>query len=391
MAEKILAVDDEVDILQLIEMTLISDGFEVITASNGIEALEKARIHMPDLILLDLMMPEMDGFEVIENLKQAPEMRDIPVVMLTARAQAHERIEGLSAGADDYIVKPFELEELRLRIESILAHTRKTKYINPLIGALGDWFTEDGVEQFAEHLRTASAIQQHLLPQLEPQLAGFDISGLLESSMSISGDFYDFVPLEDNRLGIVIADVRGKGIPAALLMVMIRTSLRLVCREDISPSSVLKRVNDLLVIDTAPDFFATIVYGILDPKSMTFTYSNAGHCYPMLLRGDKIEELQTGGMILGCFGFAEFETETIELESGNKILFYTDGLTEAEFEAAGEFYGEERLEQVFKKNSNLPADELCKKIREDLFGFCGTNQQKDDITIVAIKASTSRD
>ena len=391
MAEKILAVDDEVDILQLIEMTLISDGFEVVTASNGIEALEKARIHMPDLILLDLMMPEMDGFEVIENLKQAPEMRDIPVVMLTARAQAHERIEGLSAGADDYIVKPFELEELRLRIESILAHTRKTKYINPLIGALGDWFTEDGVEQFAEHLRTASAIQQHLLPQSEPQLAGFDISGLLESSMSISGDFYDFIPLEDNRLGIVIADVRGKGIPAALLMVMIRTSLRLVCREDISPSSVLKRVNDLLVIDTAPDFFATIVYGILDPKSMTFTYSNAGHCYPMLLRGEKIEELQTGGMILGCFGFAEFETETIELESGDKILFYTDGLTEAEFEAEGEFYGEERLEQVFKKNSNLPADELCKKIREDLFGFCGTNQQKDDITIVAIKASTSRD
>ena len=391
MAEKILAVDDEVDILQLIEMTLISDGFEVITASNGIEALEKARIHMPDLILLDLMMPEMDGFEVIENLKQAPEMRDIPVVMLTARAQAHERIEGLSAGADDYIVKPFELEELRLRIESILAHTRKTKYINPLIGALGDWFTEDGVEQFAEHLRTASAIQQHLLPQLEPKLAGFDISGLLESSMSISGDFYDFIPLEDNRLGIVIADVRGKGIPAALLMVMIRTSLRLVCREDISPSSVLKRVNDLLVIDTTPDFFATIVYGILDPKSMTFTYSNAGHCYPMLLRGEKIEELQTGGIILGCFGFAEFETETIELESGNKILFYTDGLTEAEFEAEGEFYGEERLEQVFKKNSNLPADELCKKIREDLFGFCGTNQQKDDITIVAIKASTSRD
>ena len=391
MAEKILAVDDEVDILQLIEMTLISDGFEVVTASNGIEALEKARIHMPDLILLDLMMPEMDGFEVIENLKQAPEMRDIPVVMLTARAQAHERIEGLSAGADDYIVKPFELEELRLRIESILAHTRKTKYINPLIGALGDWFTEDGVEQFAEHLRTASAIQQHLLPQLEPKLAGFDISGLLESSMSISGDFYDFVPLGDNRLGIVIADVRGKGIPAALLMVMIRTSLRLVCREDISPSSVLKRVNDLLVIDTAPDFFATIVYGILDPKSMTFTYSNAGHCYPMLLRGEKIEELQTGGMILGCFGFAEFETETIELESGDKILFYTDGLTEAEFEAEGEFYGEERLEQVFKKNSNLPADELCRKIREDLFGFCGTNQQKDDITIVAIKASTSRD
>ena len=391
MVEKILAVDDELDILQLIEMTLISDGFEVVTASNGIEALEKARIHTPDLILLDLMMPEMDGFEVIKNLKQTPEMKNIPVIMLTARAQAHERIEGLSAGADDYITKPFELEELKLRIESILAHTRKTKYINPLIGALGDWFTEDGMEQFAEHLRTASAIQQHLLPQSDPELEGFDISGLLESSMSVSGDFYDFVPFEDNRLGIVIADVRGKGIPAALLMVMIRTAMRLVCREDISPSSVLKRVNDLLVIDTTPDFFATMVYGILDPNSLTFTYSNAGHCYPILLKGEKIEELQTGGMILGCFGFAEFETETIELEMGNKILFYTDGLTEAETKAEEEFYGEERLKQVFKKNSDLSADELCRKIREDLFDFCGTNQQKDDITIVAVKASTSRD
>ena len=391
MAEKILAVDDELDILQLIEMTLISDGFEVVTASNGIEALEKARIHTPDLILLDLMMPEMDGFEVIKNLKQTPNMRNIPVIMLTARAQAHERIEGLSAGADDYITKPFELDELKLRIESILAHTRKAKYINPLISALGDWFTEDGMEQFAEHLRTAAAIQQHLLPQSDPELEGFDISGLLESSMSVSGDFYDFVPFEDDRLGIVIADVRGKGIPAALLMVMIRTAMRLVCREDISPSSVLKRVNDLLVIDTTPDFFATMVYGILDPNSLTFTYSNAGHCYPMLLKGEKIEELQAGGMILGCFGFAEFETETIELEMGNKILFYTDGLIEAETKAEEEFYGEERLKQVFKKNSDLSADELCSKIREDLLDFCGTNQQKDDITIVTVKANTSRD
>ena len=388
MSKSILIIDDDKRLRELLEDYLKEKKYKIYLCDDFSSANEILQYFLFDLVIIDRMMPSGDGIDLIKIIK---ENKNIPVIMLTARAQAHERIEGLSAGADDYITKPFELEELRLRIESILAHTRKTKYINPLIGALGGWFTEDGVEQFAEHLRTASAIQQHLLPQSEPQLAGFDISGLLESSMSISGDFYDFVPLGDNRLGIVIADVRGKGIPAALLMVMIRTSLRLVCREDISPSSVLKRVNDLLVIDTAPDFFATIVYGILDPKSMTFTYSNAGHCYPMLLRGEKIEELQTGGMILGCFGFAEFETETIELESGDKILFYTDGLTEAEFEAEGEFYGEERLEQVFRKNSNLPADELCRKIREDLFGFCGTNQQKDDITIVAIKASTSRD
>jgi len=286
MAETILAVDDDIDILDLVQMSLTADGFDVVTASNGPDALEQARAHSPDLILLDLMMPGMGGFEVMEKLKADSQTRTIPVIMLTARAQTHEKVQGLNAGADDYITKPFDLKELTARIESVLGRTRPTKYINPLIGAMGDWFTETGIEQLASHLQTATMIQQKLLPQGAPDLPGFDIAGLLRSSMAVSGDFYDFIPLgsEAGRLGVTIADVRGKGIPAALLMVMIRTALRLVCREESSPGSVLKRINDLLAIDTDPELFATMVYGILDSRSMTFTYSNAGHCYPLHLR-----------------------------------------------------------------------------------------------------------
>ena len=387
MAETILTVDDDIDILELVEMSLTADGFDVITANDGISALEQAKTHLPDLILLDLMMPVVDGFEVLEKLKVDAQTRTIPVIMLTARAQTHEKVRGLNAGADDYITKPFDLGELTARIEAVLGRTRPTKYINPLIGAMGDWFSEAGIEQLASHLQTAAMIQQKLLPQGSPDLPGFDIAGMLRSSMTVSGDFYDFIPLADNRLGIAIADVRGKGIPAALLMVMIRTTLRLVCREEASPAAILKRINDLLVIDTDPDLFATMIYGILDPVAMTFTYSNAGHCYPLYLKnqGTDVDQLKIGGIVLGSFDFAEFEPEAIHCEPGGEILLYTDGVTETERESDGTFYSEEKLSEIFQSSRNLSAEMLCQAIETDLLNFSGTNHRNDDITIVVIK------
>ena len=403
MAETILAVDDDVDILDLLEMSLHSDGFNVVTANNGVSGIALARTHIPDLILLDLMMPKMDGFEVITKLRADSHTRAIPVIILTARAQITEKIQGLDAGADDYITKPFDLNELTARIKAVLGRTQPTKYINPLIGAMGDWFSETGVEQLAMHLKTASTIQQRLLPQFPPKLPGCDIAGFLRSSTSISGDFYDFIPLEHNRLGLAIADVCGNGIPAALLMVMIRTALRLVCREESSPASVLKRINDLLVIDTEADIFATMVYGILDSESLMFTYSNAGHCYPLhlknadstgelstrnqLARGSApISHLQTGGMILGGFDFAEFDNQSIQLEADDVILFYTDGITEAERETDGVLYGEERLVDVFQSIHQSSAETICSAIEMNLLDFSGAKHQSDDLTLVVVKA-----
>lgn len=403
MAQTILAVDDDVDILDLLEISLDSDGYNVITAGDGLDAIAKAKSHVPDLIVLDLMMPMMDGFEVIDNLRADSQTRAIPVIMLTARAQTNEKLQGLDAGADDYITKPFDLKELSARIKAVLGRTQTTKYINPLIGAMGDWFSETGVEQLATHLKTAATIQQRLLPQVPPDIPGFDINGVLRSSTSVSGDFYDFILLDDGCVGIVIADVRGKGIPAALLMVMIRTALRLVCRQESSPAAVIKSINNLLVIDTEPDLFATMVYGILDPKALTFTYSNAGHCHPLHLKdpGNRkqraienqdtnltIHQLRTGGMVAGSFDFAEFESETVQLQCGDTIFFYTDGITEAERETDGEFYGEERLLDVIRSNKNLSAEMICKTIEDNLMDFIGRKQQTDDLTLIVLKTTT---
>ncbi len=393
MSETILAVDDDIDILELIQMSLEAEGFDVITANDGMSGLEKARTHSPDLILLDLMMPVMDGFEVIGKLKADEQTRAIPVIMLTARAQTHERVQGLHAGADDYVTKPFDLDELTARIEAVLGRTLPTKYINPLISTMGDWFTEEGVEQLASHLEAAAMIQQNLIPKQAPNVPGFDIAGFLRSSMTVSGDFYDFIPLDNNRLGIAIADVRGKGIPAALLMVMIRTILRLICREETSPAAALKRINDLLAIDTDPDLFATMVYGILDSAAKTFTYSSAGHCYPLHLKngGTEVDELKEGGMLLGTFGHAVFESETIPLAPGDELLLYTDGVTEAERKSDETFYGEERLAAILESNSHQPAETFCQTIETALFDFSGTDHRDDDVTIVVIKATDGKE
>lgn len=387
MADKILVVDDDFEILELVELSLTADGFEVITTGSGAEALAKVKQDAPDLILLDLMMPQMDGYEVMNRLKADMILSDIPVIMLTARAQVDDKVKGLSTGADDYITKPFDLGELTARIEAVLSRTRRTKYVNPLMRAMGDWFTEDKVEQLAYHLETAAEMQQRLLPKETPQLNHIEIAGVLKSAMVVAGDFYDFIPLDsEDQLGVAIYDIRGKGPPAAMLMMMVRAILRLVCREECSPDKVLKKINDILAIDTDPELFATMVYGILDAKSLTFSYSNAGHCYPIKVNSQtkRTKLLDTGGMLLGIFDFALFESETILLNKNDVLVLYTDGITETE-NADEELFGEERLTEVIQKSADLSAGEICEQIENSLVEFSGTKQRSDDLTIVVIK------
>lgn len=384
MREKILVVDDEPDILDLVEWTLTSEDFEVVTAKDGLEALEKVRTTHPDLILLDLSMPGMDGFEVMEVLRSTPETADIPVIILTARAQITDKLRGLSSGADDYITKPFELDTLVSRILSLLSRTRRSRYQNPLMGAHGEWSGE--IEQLARHLETAAQIQHSLLPQEAPSLPGIQVVAMLQSSLNISGDFYDFIPFDDGRFGIAIADIRGKGIPAALLMMMVRTVLRIVAREESSPADVLKRINDFLASETTPDLFATMVYGILDPERKTFTYSNGGHCYPLLVNpaSHEVRFLDVGGMLIGIFELAEYVDQTLELKKDDFLFFYTDGLTETE-NVHGELFGEERLRAFVEELALLPLGKVCDTVRLRLTEFSGSSQRTDDMTVVAIR------
>jgi len=412
MAETILVVDDDLDILELLKMNLEPDGYEVRTESDGKQAVETATLDPPDLILLDVMMPHKDGFQVIEELKNIEDTKTVPVILLTARGQTEDKVQGLDAGADDYITKPFDLREVTARVKAVLGRTRSIKYINPLMRAMGSGFNEAGVQQLVGHLQAAAAIQKKLLPEQAPSFQGFDIGMLLQSSLSVSGDFYDFIPLSETRVGIVLGDVKGNGIPAALLMVMIRTALRLLCREEDDPASILKRINDLVVRDTDATLFATMIYGVMDTVTSTFTYSNGGHCYPLhWKRLGVMDVLKTGSMLVGAFEEATFASNICRLAPGDIVVFYTDGITETNAgddsvanenmlvgseEVKGHqnatspdvFYGQDRLVGCISENAILSASALCEAIVEDLARFSGSTQTHDDRALVVIKRNT---
>lgn len=411
MAETILVVDDDLDILELLKMNLEPEGYNVQTASDGESAVQSACTDPPDLILLDVMMPHKNGFQVVEELKDIEETKNVPIILVTARGQTEDKVRGLDTGADDYITKPFDLREVTARVEAVLGRTRPIKYINPLMRAMGEGFSEKGLEQLAGHLQAAAAIQKKLLPEQAPRIDGFDIATLLQSSTSVSGDFYDFIPLSETQIGIVLGDVKGSGIPAALLMVMIRTALRLLCHEEEAPAAILKRINDLVVQDTEADLFATMIYGILDTTDSTFTYSNGGHCYPFHWTQDRnITGLKTGGMLIGAFEEATFTTGSCLMAPGDIIAFYTDGITETgtqdstasegnqniatspESDDSNEdailtdsFYGGDRLAACLSENASLSASALCQAIVEDLARFSGSTQTHDDRALIVIK------
>lgn len=395
--ETILVIDDDTDILALLEMSLISDGFKVITASDGLSGIQNAQTSQPDLILLDVMMPQMDGLEVIKRLKDDNETRTIPVLWLTAKTQTEDKLRGLEIGGDDYITKPFDLREVTARINAVLGRTRPVKYINPLISAMGDSFTEAGVAELGSHLQAAAEIQMKLLPENPPTYQGFDFATLFRSSTSVSGDFYDFIPLTDTQIGVVLGDVKGHGIPAALLMVMIQTASRLLSNQENCPATILKSINTLLFQNTDLEQFATMVYGILELDSGRFTYANGGHCPPIHFitdtkntepqneMEDKFELLETGGMLIGAFDIATFASDTCQLTPGDVLVLYTDGVTETEGQEPNVFYGEERLIECFSKNTTLSAESLCEVLQKDLMEFSGTTQTKDDRAVVVIK------
>ncbi len=400
MPETILVVDDDLDILELLKMNLEPEGYTVRTASDGDSAIQSACTEPPDLILLDVMMPHKNGLQVIAELKNIDETKSIPVLLVTARGQTDDKVLGLETGADDYITKPFDLREVTARVEAVLGRTRPIKYINPLKRAMGEGFSEEGLQQLAGHLEAAAAIQKKLLPDQAPSFDTFDIANLLQSSTSVSGDFYDFIPLSETQVGIVLGDVKGNGIPAALLMVMIRTALRLLCYDEETPASILKRINDLVASDTEADLFATMIYGILDVQDSTFTYANGGHCYPFHYNSrNGIDVLKTGGMLIGAFEEATFTYGTCHLAPGDIILFYTDGITETEAaedttadeptnweqDTSNLFYGGDRLAACLAKNTELSVSALCEAILDDLAQFSGSTQTHDDRALIIIK------
>jgi sigma-B regulation protein RsbU (phosphoserine phosphatase) len=241
------------------------------------------------------------------------------------------------------------------------------------------------LEMQEQEFERAREIQQSLLPKEIPQLPGFEVAGAWQPARSVSGDYYDVLRLGDHRLGICIADVVGKGVSAALLMANVQAAVRAFASDIESPAQMCGRVNTLLHENIATGKFVTFFYGILDGQSHTFQYSNAGHLYPILISGGSVRTLEQGGAVLGVFPDWKYENSAVELRSGDRLLLFTDGITEAS-DADGQEFEEASIAAFAKANCALPAKELNARLLAEITAFCGA-QFQDDATLLVIAAN----
>jgi sigma-B regulation protein RsbU (phosphoserine phosphatase) len=236
-----------------------------------------------------------------------------------------------------------------------------------------------------EELSIARRIQKTFLPDKHPEMPGFDISGINIPSEKVGGDYYDFIPIIENQVGIAIGDVSGKGVPAALIMASFRASLIAEIRNNYAIRSVMFKVNNLLFESTESDIYVTAVYGVLDTKNRIFTFTNAGHNAPIFRRADgRMEYLIEGGVVLGTFENSKYEERPLSLSSGDLIVLYTDGVTEAKNEKEEEF-GTKRLKQVINDSHQLSAIQIQENIYKAVKNFTGNLPQADDLTMIVIK------
>jgi sigma-B regulation protein RsbU (phosphoserine phosphatase) len=370
---RVLIVDDLKANVEVLIHNL-RDEYKLSFALDGEGALRSVEKNPPDLVLLDIMMPGMDGYDVCRRLRASPQTREIPVMFLSALEDVQNKTLGFEAGGNDYLTKPFEIQEVKARVRSLL----KAKAYSDAVK-----------EKVASELRIAREIQMGLLPtDLAARTRGtpLDIHAVLGPARQVGGDLYDVIRPDADRVVVVVGDVSGKGIPAALFMAVTLTLVRSMSRELKQPDEILRRVNEELAAQNPHGLFVTLVCASFDLRDGCVTCASAGHQAPALLRDGEAPRLvlREAGTVAGVFPELEFPSETMTLQPGDHLVFYTDGVTEA-FDPQERLFGEDRLILALGRESGQTAAETVLKLLRAVRCHAGESPQSDDITIVAVR------
>jgi sigma-B regulation protein RsbU (phosphoserine phosphatase) len=372
-AETVLIVDDTADNLRLLAQMLAEGGYDVRAATSGTRALELAAADPPDLVLLDIRMPEMDGFEVCRQLKADRKTQHIPVVFISALNEVQDKLRGFEVGGVDYVTKPFQVEEVLARARTHLALRRFEQRM------------EEANRRFQEELELAGQVQASFLPRSGPELPGWEFALTLKPARETSGDFYDVLELPNGQLGLLVGDVADKGAAAALFMAMSWSLIRTFVERHLGePEKAPASVNDRLVGDAHASRFVTVLLAIVDPASGKLSYANAGHPPAYLVRASgETLALERTGPLLGMLADQGWRRGEAEMQSGDVLVMYTDGVTEA-MNAAGEPYGSDRLKAVLRASAAGTAESVVHAVLAGVNEFVGDALQTDDLALVAL-------
>ena len=376
---KILVVNDEPDlerlVLQQMRREIRRQQYEFVFAHNGIEALELlSQDRNIDLVVSDINMPKMDGLALLERI---PDVQpDVRSVIVSAYGDMKNIRTAMNRGAFDFVTKPVDFDDFRVTIErtlrNLLAWREATESREKLL-------------VIQNELDVASKMQQSILPTVFPADSRYQVFGSMTPAREVGGDFFDIMILEGGRIGIAVADVSGKGVPAALFMMSCRTLLKGAAIGTAHPGAVLKEVNQVLQADNEAMMFVTLFYAIFDPESGEMVYANGGHNPPIIVKADgsSSEIPVASGIALGIMPDMDFAEDALRISPGESIVFYTDGVTEAE-NAKAELFDVERLQMVFDGSPTKDAKEANKAVFEAVSAFAGETPQSDDITCITL-------
>ena len=366
----ILIVDDNPANVEILQMRLMANNYDVITATDGEMGLTIAREKLPDLILLDIMMPKMDGFEVCRKLKGDSALPFMPIILVTVKTESKDVVAGLEAGGDEYLTKPVDHAALVARVKSMLR-----------IKLLHDTVLEQST-QLKKQLKTATKIQTLFWPEIPELEAGGHIWAVSIPASYVGGDLYDVIKLSDGSLLAYVADVSDKGVPAALIMAALSSKIRSESRIHNDIGQLLSSINSSMYnLISDEGFFATIVIVRYWPKSGKMQLALGGHLQPLWIVKDGIGNMpQLNGVSLGITANANYEKKEITLSPGESILLYSDGLIEAENEEQ-EFYGNERLIRYAKDKKDRHIGE---GLLDEISKWRGNAIINDDLTMLEI-------
>ncbi|MFZ5949203.1 MAG: PP2C family protein-serine/threonine phosphatase [Candidatus Rifleibacteriota bacterium] len=406
----LLMVDDAPDNLLLLETILETQDFvnSLFLASSAAEAYEKLAQNQHDapidLILMDLMMPEISGIEAIKAIREQEVYRDVPILVVSARSETNALVEAFEAGAVDYLIKPINEEELIVRVKSMLRLKSETdhrkfheKELEEVAHELDlkNQALQNMLDELHDDLEAAAKMQRSLLPDPLFSISGFDFAWYFEPCETIGGDLLNIFPAGENEVGFFIIDVSGHGIQSAMLAVSAHRMLSawegkngIIRNPDgtmRSPEQVVNELNREFLLQKNNYQYFTMIYGVLDREKRTLNYCRAGHTPLVVQSADgSIKVFDDGNIPVGLSEDSSYDRFQIELEPQSRLILFSDGITEARQES--DFFGEDRFFDLIRQSRGLEVNDAVKSIIAGLKVWTGENPLADDITLLIIEA-----
>ena len=412
----ILLVDDAPDNLDMLVDSFSAYGFELTVASDGNSALRQSQEWRPDLILLDVMMPGMDGFETCARLKAHEKTKDIPVIFMTALSDNDSRLKGFSVGAVDYVTKPLQMEEVVARVTSHLKIRALQVQLQETISNLQQevaerkraeeaareamLLTQQTNQQMRKDLAAAAQVQHALLPESTPVIPGVSFAWVYQPCAEVGGDSLNVFQLNDREVGMYVLDVSGHGVSASLLSVTLsrllvpqRDSASPLNRSNLlagrgalsSPAEVATRLNEMFPMSEEAHQYFTLIYGILDTRELLFRYVCAGHPAPIHLSpGNEPTICESRNVPIGLFANVKYEECTIPVRPGSRIYLYSDGVIEA-MNPAREIFSETRLRSTIEGTRQKDLQETVNSVVQAVLHWTDPAQVHDDVSILAVE------